>query len=77
MALKKEAGGKGKKADLPTEKKKMAADEVLLWLTENAPDPTSVKAHAGLRLHEVSIVFQEGRVSKIQAQVGEVRFNVP
>ena len=72
--LKKEAGGKGKKADLPAEKKRMAADEVLHWLTENAPDPAAIKARSGLRLHEVTIVFKEGRVSKTQSQVGEVRY---
>lgn len=75
--LKKEIGGKGRKADLPAEKKRVAADEVLHWLTDNAPNPAAVKARAGLRLHEVAIVFKDGRVSKTQSQVGEVRFTAP
>jgi hypothetical protein len=71
------AGGKGKKADLPMEKKKEAADEVLHWLTSNAPDSEKVRAFGGLRLHQVDVVFKDGKVSKTEIQVGEIHFSKP
>lgn len=72
--FKKEAGGKGKKADLPAATKRIAADEVLRWLTDNAPDREVVRAHSGLRLHQVDVIFKDGRVSKSSRQVGEIHF---
>ena len=72
--LKKEGGGKGKKADLPPEVKRIAADEVLHWLVESAPEPALVKAHGGLRLHQVDVMYRDGRVSKTSRQVGEIHF---
>lgn len=71
---KKEAGGKGRKMDLPAEIKRVAADDVLHWLTDNATDPNIVKAHGGLRLHEVNVMYRDGRVSKTERQVGEIKF---
>jgi hypothetical protein len=73
--FKAEAGGKGKKADLPLEKKKEAADEVLHWLAKNAPDAEKVRALGGLRLHQVDVVFKNGKVSKSVTQVGEIQFS--
>lgn len=72
--LKKEAGGKGKKADLPDEVRRIAADEVLHWLADNAHDREAVKEHGGLRLHQVDVIFKDGRVSKSSHQVGEIHF---
>ncbi len=75
--LKQEAGGKGKRASLPLEKRRIAADEVLRWLTENAPDQNAVKAHGGLRLHQADIVFKDQHISKTSTQVGEIKFTAP
>ena len=71
---KKEADGKGRKMDLPAEIKRVAADDVLHWLTDNTTDPNIVKAHGGLRLHEVNVMYRDGRVSKTERQVGEIKF---
>lgn len=72
--LKEQASGKGKRADLPLEMKRIAADAVLNWLTENSPNPAVVKTLGGIRLHEVNVTYRDGRVSKDGRQVGEVRF---
>ena len=71
--LKKDSGAKAKKADLPLEVKRVAADEVLHWLTENAPNKDAVKTRGGLRLHEVNVTWRDGRVSKSGRQVGEIQ----
>lgn len=71
--LKKEAGGKGRKADLPAEVKRVAADEVLHWLADNAPSKELVKSHTGLRLVEVNVTYRDGHVSKSGHQVGEIQ----
>jgi len=71
--LKKESGTKDKKIDMPLETKRVAADEVLHWLAENAPDKRSLNSHAGLRLYEVNVMYREGRVSKAGRQVGEIK----
>lgn len=71
--LKKEAGGKGRKADLSAEVKRVAADEVLHWLADNAPSKNLVKTHAGLRLFEVNVTYRDGHVSKSGRQVGEIQ----
>ena len=75
--FKKEAGGKGKKADLPIAKKNEAANEVLKWLADNSPVPDQVKALGGIRLHQVDVVFKDGEVSKSEFQVGELSFTTP
>lgn len=72
--LKKEAGGKIKKADLPDAVKRIAADEVLHWLADNAHNREVMKERSGLRLHQVDVIFKEGRVSKSSRQVGEIQF---
>lgn len=73
--LKEESGAKLKKVDLPAEMKSLAAGEVLNWLTENAPQPDAVRALGGIRLHEVTVLYRDGRVSKNEHQVGEVGFS--
>lgn len=75
--LKKKAGGKGRKADLPDEARRVAADEVLRWLAESAPDRALVRTHGGLRLHHVDVIFKDGQVSKHSRQVGEIHFDGP
>jgi len=75
--LKKDVGGKGRKADLPPEVKRVAADEVLHWLADNSPSKELVKVHSGLRLHEVNVTYRDGRVSKSERQVGEIQLTGP
>jgi hypothetical protein len=72
--LKKEAGGKIKKADLPDAVKRIAADEALRWLADNAHNREVIKERSGLRLHQVDVIFKDGRVSKSSRQVGEIYF---
>ena len=71
--LKKESGAKGKKADLPLEVKRVAADEVLHWLVENATNKEALKTRSGLRLHEVNVKYRDGQVAKAGKQVGEIQ----
>lgn len=75
MNLKKESDTKDKRANLPMEMKRAAAEEVLKWLVESAPDQQLVRDYGGIRLHQVDIMYRDGRVTKSSSPVGELKFS--
>jgi hypothetical protein len=72
---KKSSGDKGKRSELPLDQRRVAAKEVLEWLTTSASKKDLVQALGGIRLHQVDIVFRDGVVSKSTTAVGEIAFN--
>lgn len=72
-AVKKTVAGV-RKADLPPEKKQIAADKVLKWLLDITParNRDRMKALGRIQLHEVQIKFRDGKIEKQDALVGSI-----
>jgi hypothetical protein len=70
--LKKASSGKYKKADLPVEERQKAGAKVLTWLMELS-DPAKLKAMGGLRLKQVDLFIEDGKIAQRTIDVGEVK----
>lgn len=70
--LKKASAGKYKKADLPVEERQKAGAKVLTWLMELS-DPAKLKAMGGLRLKQVDLFIENGKIAQRTIDVGEVK----
>jgi len=70
--LKKASAGKYKKADLPVEERQKAGAKVLTWLMELS-DPAKLKAMGGLRLKQVDLFIEDGKIAQRTIDVGEVK----
>ncbi len=70
--LKKASAGKYKKADLPVEERQKAGAKVLTWLMELS-DPGKLKAMGGLRLKQVDLFIEDGKIAQRTIDVGEVK----
>ena len=70
--LKKASAGKYKKADLPVEERQKAGAKVLTWLMELS-DPAKIKAMGGLRLKQVDLFIEDGKIAQRTIDVGEVK----
>ena len=70
--LKKASVGKYKKADLPVEERQKAGAKVLTWLMELS-DPAKLKAMGGLRLKQVDLFIEDGKIAQRTIDVGEVK----
>ncbi|MCB1210322.1 MAG: hypothetical protein KDK97_13390 [Verrucomicrobiales bacterium] len=70
--LKKASAGKYKKADLPVEERQKAGAKVLSWLMELS-DPAKLKAMGGLRLKQIDLFVEDGKIAQRTLEVGEVK----
>ena len=64
--------GKYKKADLPVEERQKAGAKVLSWLMELS-DPAKLKAMGGLRLKQIDLFVEDGKIAQRTLEVGEVK----
>ena len=70
--LKKASAGKYKKAELPVVERRKAGEKVLGWLIELS-DSAKLKTLGGLRLKEVDLFIEDGKIAQRTLDVGEVR----
>jgi hypothetical protein len=76
LAQLKSRGPKGaRKLDLPLDLRREAGAETLLAVVKTIPDAAKLPASTtALRLHEVTLSYQEGRIHQGATAVGEIPF---